>query len=49
MLLRPSKVHVQYVAPTAQHVAGLLQHVEHMLADLGSMHRQLKEAQSLSS
>ena len=44
-LLWPSRTRVQYVAPSAQHVAGLLAHVEHMLADLSSMHRLLKEAE----
>ena len=44
ILLRPAKVQVQYTAPTAAHLAGVLQHVETMLSELSAMHKQLKAA-----
>ena len=44
ILLRPAQVQVQYTAPTAAHLAGVLQHVETMLSELSAMHKQLKAA-----
>ena len=48
-LLRPAKVQMGLVAPSAQHVTGLLQHVEQMLVILKEMHQQLKQAHAMSS
>ena len=48
-LLRPARVQMGLVAPSAQHVTGLLQHVEQMLVTLKEMHQQLKQAHAMSS
>ena len=44
ILLRPARVQVQYTAPTAAHLSGVLQHVENMLAEITALQKQLQGA-----
>ena len=42
--MRPTRVQVQYTAPTAAHLAGVLQHVEILMAEVAALHQHLKDA-----
>ena len=44
ILLRPARVQVQYTAPTAAHLNGVLQHVEAMLLEITALQKQLQGA-----